>query len=92
MGTTWTRWMVHCTALKHYRCYTVYIGKKRSERVVETVGFTHRVSITISIIQGIGNSGIQTINAHLTQSETGRTILSGRRRTNACSPTIGSDL
>jgi hypothetical protein len=26
-------------ALEHYRCYTVYITKKRSERVVETVDF-----------------------------------------------------
>jgi hypothetical protein len=26
-------------ALEHYRCYTVYISKTRSERVVETVDF-----------------------------------------------------
>jgi hypothetical protein len=28
-------------ALEHYRCYTVYIAKTRSSRVVETVDFSH---------------------------------------------------
>jgi hypothetical protein len=65
-------------ALEHCRCYTVYISKTRSERVIETVVFFHRGPVTISIIQGIGNSGSQTINARINQSETGRTILSGR--------------
>jgi hypothetical protein len=61
--------------LEHYRCYMVYITKTTSERVVETVDiFSHRGPITISIIQGIGNSGSQTINTRLTQSETGHTI------------------
>jgi hypothetical protein len=36
-------------ALEHYRFYTVYITKTISERVVETVDFSHRGSITISI-------------------------------------------
>jgi hypothetical protein len=29
-------------ALEHYRCYTVYITKTRSNRIVETVDFSHR--------------------------------------------------
>jgi hypothetical protein len=29
------------TALEHYVCYTVYITKTRSSRVVETVEFSH---------------------------------------------------
>jgi hypothetical protein len=71
----------------------VYISKTRSERVVETFDFfPHRGPITISIIQGIGNPGGKTINTRLTKSNTDWTILSGRRQTNARSPTIGSDI
>jgi hypothetical protein len=70
-------------ALEQYRCYTVYITKKISERVVETVEFFSTEVPLIYIIKGIGNSGIQTIDSCTTQPATGRTIMSGMRRTNA---------
>jgi hypothetical protein len=80
-------------ALEHYICYTVYITKIRSERVVETVEFfSHRSNAAISIIKGVDNPSIQTIDSCITQSATGRTILSGRRQTNDGSQATGSNL
>jgi hypothetical protein len=80
-------------ALDHYRCYTVYIAKTRSERVVETVEcFPHRSTTVIYIIKGSGNSGSNKIDSCTTQPANGHTILSGRRQTNDRSHATSSNL
>jgi hypothetical protein len=70
-------------ALEHYRCYTVYITKTRSNRIAETVEFFSRKNhLTISIISQFGHSGRSGSQARPITPAAGGPILSGRQRTN----------
>jgi hypothetical protein len=69
-------------ALEHYRCYTVYITKTRSSRVVETVEFSpHKFKFTIYFIRRIGNAGCGRSNTRIIKPATSGPILSDWRRT-----------
>jgi hypothetical protein len=61
-------------ALEHYRCYTVYTTKTRSNRMEKN-------QLTISIISRLGDSGRIGSHARLIKPATGGPILSGWRRT-----------
>jgi hypothetical protein len=70
-------------SLEHYRCYTVYITKTRSNIIVETVNFfSTKIHLTISIISRFGNSGRSRSHPRPIAPATGGPILSGRQRTN----------
>jgi hypothetical protein len=66
-------------ALEHYRCYTVYINKTRSERVVETVDFFPQKNNSLSKLQGTWPLKRQKIDLRTGQPATGRPIRSGWR-------------
>jgi hypothetical protein len=68
-------------ALEHYRCYTVYITKTRSSRVVETVEFfPHQLKVPFpsSFIQQTGNTGSGRSDTRLIKPATRGPILPGR--------------
>jgi hypothetical protein len=69
-------------SLEHYRCYTAYITKTRSTRIVETVNFfSASIQNTIPFIKRFGSAGWYRINSRIIKATTGGPIFSGRRRT-----------
>jgi hypothetical protein len=64
-------------ALEHYRCYTVYITKTRSTRVVKTVEFfPHQFKLPFP-----SSSKLDRFDTRIIKPATRGPILSGRRRT-----------
>jgi hypothetical protein len=80
-------------ALEHYRCYSVYITKTRSSKIVETVEFfSTSIQNTIPFIKRFGNVGCYRINSRIIKPATGGPILSGRRRTSGRTKKISNNL
>jgi hypothetical protein len=65
--------------MEHYPCYTVYINKNRSERVVETVDPPPQKYNSLSNQQGTWPLKRQIIDIRTGQPATGRFIRSGWR-------------
>jgi hypothetical protein len=80
-------------ALEHYRCYTVYITKTRSRRIVETIEFfSASIQNTIPFIKRFGNAGCYRINSRIIKPATGGLILSGRQQTGDRTKEISNNL